>query len=101
MADLTYKDWGRIYAYMWLQDRVGNSHYKNLLEREPIQAITEIIQALNKEFPDLKIEYTPKVDAVWDIEPPTDFYPQLGKKEELEAYRNGEKPATVRLRLLC
>ena len=23
MADLTYKDWGRIYAYVWLQDRVA------------------------------------------------------------------------------
>src|SRR5262245_1881221 len=101
MADLTYKDWGRIYAYMWLQDRVGNSHYKILLETDPIQAITEIVQALNKEYPDLKIEYTPKVDAVWDIEPPTDFYPQLGKKEELVAYRDGEKTATLRLRLFC
>jgi hypothetical protein len=102
MADLTYKDWGRIYAYLWLQDRVGNSRYKIRLERDPVQAITEIVEALNKEYPDLKIEYNPtNKDAVWDIEPPTDFYPELKNREELEAYRNGAKPATLRMRLIC
>ena len=66
MADLTYKDWGRIYAYVWLQDRVGNSYYKDLLEQDPVKGIEAIIQALNREYPDpnLKIEYKPDVDAI-------------------------------------
>jgi hypothetical protein len=103
MADLNYKDWGRIYAYIWLQDRVGNPYYKHLIERDPVRAITEIIQALNKDYPDptLQIKYTPNVDAVWDIEPPKDFYPGLKKAGELEQYRSGIKKATLRMRLAC
>jgi hypothetical protein len=101
MADLTYKDWGRIYAYMWLQDRAGNPYYKNLSERDPVRAIAEIVEALNKEYPDpnLKIEYTPEVDAVWNIEPP----PELSK-EKLKMYATGgdaETIATVEMRLTC
>jgi len=105
MADLNFKDWGRIYAYMWLQDRMGNAHYKNLLETDPIRAITEIIQALNKDYPDpnLNIKYTSNVDAVWDIEPPVELKDKMGKLEEypVKKYRSGEKPATLQMRLAC
>ena len=98
MADLTFKDWGRIYAYMWMKDRVGNSYYKILLETDPVKAITEIIQALNREYPDpaLKIEYTPNVDAVWDVEPP-----QVFTDKELEEYRSGAKLARLIPRFAC
>ena len=106
MADLTYKDWGRIYAYMWLQDRVGNHYYKELAERCPIQAISEIVEALNKEYPDpnLKIEYKPGVDAIWDLEPPTGLWPESKDKAELKMYRNGgddDYMAILRMRLSC
>ena len=98
MADLTFKDWGRIYAYMWMQDRVGNSYYKILLEMDPVQAITEIIQALNRQYPDsaLKIEYTPNVDAVWDVEQPTDL-----PDNEIGLYVRGTKQAELKPRFAC
>jgi hypothetical protein len=98
MADLNYKDWGRIYAYMWLQDYVGNPRYKNLFDTDPVQAITEIIQALNKEYPnpDLKIEYTPNVDTIWDI-----GMPPGANEATLKEYRDGTKPITLRMTFAC
>jgi hypothetical protein len=107
MADLTYKDWGRIYAYAWLQDRVGNSYYKDLLEQDPVKGIEAIVQALNREYPDpnLKIEYKPGDDTIWDIEMPTGLWPELKKgRTALKAYRKGgddSKLATLRMRLAC
>ena len=98
MADLTFKDWGRIYAYMWLQDLIGNPHYRILLESNPVQGVTEIIQALNSEYPDLKIEYIPNVDAVWDVEPPAEL---KGQADKIKEYRNGEKRAVLSLRFAC
>jgi len=103
MADLTYKDWGRIYAYMWLQDRVGNPYYKKLLETQPVQAVTEVIQALNKEYPnpDLKIEYTPNVDAICEVIE----RPQALALDDnvLKLYRAGRGPRRAKLvmRLVC
>jgi len=90
---------------MWLQDRVGNSYYKDLAGQAPVQAITEIVEALNKEYPDpnLKIEYKPG-DAVWNIEPPTGLWPDLNKEETLKIYREGgdaDTQATLRMRLNC
>lgn len=107
MADLNSKDWGRIYAYIWLQDYIGNSQYKILLETDPVQAIDKIVQALNKEYPDLKIEYTPGNDAVWDIEPPANFFPEIEpeRRKKLEEYRKGRdgggKSAKLLIRFSC
>jgi hypothetical protein len=110
MADLTYKDWGRIYAYVLLQDRIGNSSYKDELERNPVQGLKKTVEALNKEYPDpgLKIEYNPDADAIWDIELPTGLWPDefddKKKLNNLKAYRkgnNGNKRAMLLPRLTC
>ena len=101
MADLTSKDLGRIYAYMWFQEYIGNLEYKELYEENPVQAVYEIVQSLNEEYPDpeLKIEYNPNVDALWDIEPPPNL--AHGQEEKLRKYRDGTIPATLQIRLAC
>ncbi len=94
MATLTTTDWGRIYAYIWLQARKGNPHYKNLFETDPVHALVEIIETLNNEYPDSKIAYAPDVDAIWKTEPPSSLTDQ-----ELTDYRAGIKRANLSFQL--
>jgi hypothetical protein len=108
MADLTDKDWSRIYGFLALElkkNAKDSSEYeeyselKDLLEKDPVQGVAEIIKALNEDYPDNKIEYQPYSDvlSLGITRLPRD----LVNQEVLELIRAGKTESQVILRLTC
>jgi hypothetical protein len=102
MADLTPRDWGRMYAYVFSEKRHNPAEYqryKEILERDPVQGVVEIIQGLNEEYPKNPITFNRETDAICDvIDPPLTL---MGNPQEIEKYRRGEKQAKLILRFAC
>ena len=102
MADLTVKDWGRLYAYVFSEKTADPSEYqryKDRLETNPIQGVLEIIQGLNEKYPGNPIVYCPGIDAICDvIDPPLEL---MGNDKEIQTYRDGIKLARLILRFAC
>src|SRR5262245_28258364 len=107
MADLTVKDWSRIYGFLARElqkNRPDSPEYKeysdlkDLLEKDPVQGVTKIIDALNEDYPNNKIDYKPG-DAICEvIDPPADL---ANDNDKLMRYRTGELRAKLIMRLTC
>jgi hypothetical protein len=91
MAELSDKEWSRIYAFIWNECKKGNSTYKDLFEKDPKKAVADIDTALRAIDPKLGLTYT----TLFNIDDPGLTATQL------EDIISGKTVAFLQTRLTC
>lgn len=86
MAAITPADWGRIYAYIWLDFRKGGG-YKTKFEQDPSLAVKEIAAKLG-------INY---YDSLFNLDIPLEDYTD----QQLDTIIRGEAPQCSVIMRLC
>ncbi|MGE0684893.1 MAG: hypothetical protein AB7P69_28775 [Candidatus Binatia bacterium] len=91
MGALSDAEWSRVYAFIWNECSKGNSTYRDLFEKNPKKAVTDIDTALRAIDEKLGLTYT----TLFNIDDPGLTVP------ELEDIISGRKVAFLQTRLTC